>query len=183
MNHQPFEQWLFSEEPLSPDQSRALQAHLETCESCRQLSAAWSGVQTLFEEVTPIEPSPGFTIRWRARQKAQLRQERYKKERQQSWITLMVSIAGAVLFLGLMVTQIFATVETPTQLLFIWIFRVTDFVSMIIAAGDLMVTIMDITFGLVAPVYWAAVAAGLGLLSLLWIFSLHQVFQHRRITP
>jgi predicted anti-sigma-YlaC factor YlaD len=182
MDHQVFEQWLFSDEPLSPDQSQALRAHLEICESCRNLSMAWSDVRNLFEEVPDLEPSPGFADRWRVYQEGQIRHERYYQNQRRSRITLSITSLGAVLFLSLMVYQILATVGTPMQLLFMGIFQVTAFISKIIAIKDIMITFLDIAFGLVSPAYWAGIAAGLGLLSLLWLISLRQVFQHRRIT-
>lgn len=182
MDHQLFEQWLFSEEPLSPEQIQAIQAHLKTCESCRQLSAAWSSVQDLFKEATAMEPLPGFTNRWKVRQEVQTKQELNRKSQKQSWITLMVSSLGAGLFLSLMIMQILTIVKAPTELLFIGIFQVTNFISQIITVGDLVTTFISITFGLLPPVYWIAVATGLTLLSILWILSLRKVFKNRRIT-
>jgi hypothetical protein len=41
MNHQPFRDWLLSEEKLSIDQTQALKDHLHSCESCSQIEAAW----------------------------------------------------------------------------------------------------------------------------------------------
>ena len=35
MNHQPFENWLLSEEPLPPENKRELDTHLQTCDQCR----------------------------------------------------------------------------------------------------------------------------------------------------
>lgn len=182
MDHKLFEQWLFSDEPLSPDQSQALRAHLEICESCRQLSKAWSGVQSLFEEVPQMEPSPGFADRWIVRQEAQFKRELYQLNRRRTRLTLSITSLGAALFLSLMAYQLFSTVGTPMQLLFMGIFQVTSFISKLIAIKDIMTTFLAIVFGLVTPAYWAAIAAGLGLLSLLWLISLRQVFQHRRIT-
>jgi hypothetical protein len=72
MNHLPFEIWLLSEEPLSTEDSQALQDHLQECEQCSRLREAWSGVEVLFADVPEIEPQPGFvnnclnpTVKWR----------------------------------------------------------------------------------------------------------------------
>ncbi|MDT8381216.1 MAG: zf-HC2 domain-containing protein [Brevefilum sp.] len=64
MSHQPFENWLFSDETIDPEDSEALEEHLKQCEQCLELSTALDQVfETISTAKTP-EPSPGFTQRW-----------------------------------------------------------------------------------------------------------------------
>jgi len=64
MSHQPFEKWLFSDEPIDPEESEALEVHLNQCEQCRELSTALDQVYETISTVKTPEPSPGFTQRW-----------------------------------------------------------------------------------------------------------------------
>ncbi len=64
MSHQPFEDWLFSDEPLDTQQEQTMQNHLDECERCQNLSHALDQVGEIFEFSTTPEPSPGFTQRW-----------------------------------------------------------------------------------------------------------------------
>jgi len=64
MSHQPFENWLFSDEPIEPEDSEALEAHLKQCEQCREISTALDWVYETISTVKTPEPSPGFTQRW-----------------------------------------------------------------------------------------------------------------------
>jgi len=54
MNHQPFEKWIFEDESLDPQQQENLNAHLETCETCSDLTIAL----TQFENTVHHSPSP-----------------------------------------------------------------------------------------------------------------------------
>jgi anti-sigma factor RsiW len=64
MSHQPFEDWLFTNEPLESQQKQALQDHLEKCEHCQALSSALNKVEEVFEASPIPVPAPGFTQRW-----------------------------------------------------------------------------------------------------------------------
>lgn len=78
MNHQLFESWLFSEEPLAPEKSTALESHLEQCEDCQHTAIALEEIALAISSSTTPEPHPGFTSRWylhlaESRQKRQIR--------------------------------------------------------------------------------------------------------------
>ena len=64
MSHQPFENWLFSDETIEPEDSTALDAHLKQCEQCRELSTTLDWVYETISTVKTPEPNPGFTQRW-----------------------------------------------------------------------------------------------------------------------
>ena len=84
MNHQPFENWLLSEDTLSPENASALRGHLETCDHCRELQAAWTDVSNLFQDVPDIEPAPGFVNRWQTRLEVERQVELSVRHRWQS---------------------------------------------------------------------------------------------------
>jgi predicted anti-sigma-YlaC factor YlaD len=97
MNHQPFDTWILSEEPLDESRENELKAHLEICTSCRDLSAAWLHVQETFEETAPPNPAPGFTTRWQTR----LSVFRLQQQQRRMWLLAigLFSLATMILIL------------------------------------------------------------------------------------
>lgn len=182
MGHQPFESWLLSEERLTPDQAQALQAHLETCEVCRRLSSAWSGIEHLFQAVQPIKPAAGFTARWQARLANQQIFEQRARQRRQSWWALLFSFGMAGLLFVLLTVQLLTVFDAPTELFFVGIYRIVGLLTLVKAAQEILSVLPRAVFATVPPVWWAVFAAALGLLSLLWIVALQKFMLPRRIT-
>ena len=182
MSHQPFETWLLSEEPLSADQAEALQAHLSGCEFCRQLAASWSEVHRFFQAASPVQPATGFTARWQARLAAQRLQERIRRQRRQSWWTLIFTAGVAMLLLVLLAVQVVLVYESPEQLLFDGVFRMSEMLSTANLVQKLLVTLPYFFITVIPPFWWAVFAALLGFLCLLWIFSLRRLMLPRRVT-
>ncbi len=95
MSHQPYESWLLSDEPLDKENQQALQAHLETCESCRALSNALHEVDVTFAQSPPPTPKPGFTKRWQTR----LAFSRQEHQQRKMWLLTigLFSVAGLII--------------------------------------------------------------------------------------
>jgi hypothetical protein len=77
MNHQPFEDWLLNDQPLTPIEKRDLDAHIRTCKYC----AALVEIGLELHSVRMVSPKPGFAGRFEKRLAAQpiadLRQRLY----------------------------------------------------------------------------------------------------------
>jgi hypothetical protein len=98
MNHQPFETWLFSDETLEPEQSRALSNHLDQCKECNQMSIALDRVFEVISNSDNPEPNPGFTQRWYQH----LSLYREKRQEQRIWLIIFSLFALAtIILLGL----------------------------------------------------------------------------------
>ncbi len=97
MSHQPFEDWLLADEPLSSGEARNLNAHLATCDSCASLAEAWSHTRRLLLETPQAVPAPGFARRWEAR----LAEKRALQQRRRMWIiTGLLMALALVIFLA-----------------------------------------------------------------------------------
>jgi hypothetical protein len=96
MNHQPFEDWLFSEEMLGPDQSKALESHLNQCEQCNRSLIALNEVLEVISTSRTPEPVPGFTQRWYQH----LVEYRQKQREKQNWFLIigLLGLASTILF-------------------------------------------------------------------------------------
>jgi len=112
MNHQPFEEWLLSDEELTPEQDRALADHLQNCSECPQVGEAWEAVLEEIRQTPPAAPGPGFAQRWEAR----LEIQRAQIQRRWTWIGLLVFSAGAVILSIFAVVDKWGSIPTPLEM-------------------------------------------------------------------
>lgn len=182
MSHQPFETWLLSEEPLEAGQTEALQAHLKGCETCRQLAANWPEVRRFFTTVAPVQPAPGFTVRWQARLAAAHLQERIRQQRRQSWWTFIFTAGIAFLLLILLIVQLAIVFESPERLLFVGAFRLAEVLSFANLLQELLLTLPYIFFSAIPPFWWALFMVVVAFLCLVWFLSLRRLMLPRRVT-
>jgi hypothetical protein len=109
MNHQPFRDWLLSDDELQPDQAQQLHEHLSSCESCKQIEASWLDVESVIEKTPQVAPSPGFTKRWQAH----FAEYQDRKQRQHGWLTIGITALIVTVLLGLTISQVWVLIETP----------------------------------------------------------------------
>jgi predicted anti-sigma-YlaC factor YlaD len=175
MNHQPFETWLFSEEPLPIEEERNLQEHLAICEQCQELSSAWSDIEKLIAESPPAEPVPGFANRWQARLDADRKVETLMRQRWQSWI-LLILILNVVAFTFIFLSiQLSASVSSPTDLLLSLIYRATSSIAMLNALQDIGYAIWRVLTSIVTPSVWILITSGSLLGAAAWIISMRKL--------
>lgn len=178
MFHQPYEDWLFSEEPLTSQETAALQDHLQSCESCRLFSAAWRKVECELQMAPLLAPDPGFTSRWQAR----LESERQRMQLRQSLILLGFSIGGAALLLGSLGVLAWPLLKAPEIIFWALIQRIWELFSIAVTAQDTFSALLRTVPGVVSWVWWFIFAGCLCELGVLWIVSLRLLTNPRRIT-
>jgi hypothetical protein len=172
MNHQPFENWLLSEESLTPENQRILQDHLETCDQCRELQASWNDVIDLFLDVPEVEPAPGFVSRWQGRLETERQIELSIRHRWQSIIMLILIgnvIAGLVVLLS---TQFLTTFDTALGFLLSGVYRLASFVTRLNAVENIVTTLFRTITSVIPVGWWAVLALGLVGAGVTWIISL-----------
>jgi hypothetical protein len=76
MNHQPFEDWLLNDQPLTPIEKRDLDAHIRTCKYCAVL--AQSSLE--LRSVRMVSPMPGFAGRFQKRLAARRIADRRRRQ-------------------------------------------------------------------------------------------------------
>jgi predicted anti-sigma-YlaC factor YlaD len=175
MDHQPFENWIFSEEPLTTEDHQILHEHLAICERCQALNSSLSKVEKLLVESPPAEPVPGFVNRWQARLDADRRVEKLMRHRWQSWIMLVVILnVVAVTFIFLSI-QLSTTVSSPTDLLLNLIYRATSSIAMLNALQDISYAIWRVVTSVVSPGGWLLLSGASFLGAVVWIVSLRKL--------
>jgi anti-sigma factor RsiW len=96
MNHQPFETWIFTDNPLQPEEQEQLREHLQSCETCRRAAIAMEGIHQTFRSAPSPAPAQGFTQRWQAR----LAVHKQAGQQRQMWI-LTLAMFGLAFVISL----------------------------------------------------------------------------------
>jgi len=177
MNHQPYEDWLFSDNPILPEQKDELQDHLRKCDSCSQLSESWGNVHNLLDGPNQVRPNAGFSARWLTR----LEEQEGRNKQRQSWIMLFLTGGVAVILLLLMGLNIITSVDQPLQLLLIGTQKLIEWLSVIKAFNEVISAFIELVSFIIPPVWWVLFAGMISLLCLLWLYSLKQLIQPRRM--
>jgi len=109
MSHQPHEELIFEDEVLPAEKTRFLQAHLEDCLRCRELSDAWHGARLGLMDPEVSEPTHGFVTRWQARQAERRRQA---ARSQVSWV-LSLALLGSGFLAWPIALEVYSLLEAP----------------------------------------------------------------------
>jgi hypothetical protein len=172
MNHQPFENWLLSEEPLPEDGERALREHLAACNQCSEIEDAWLDVANLFAEIPEIEPAPGFVNRWQANLETDRAATKAMRQRWQSWIVLVLIANGAALALILTGVQLFRTYTSLSDFVLSWVYRAATAIVLANGFQNAFITLFRTIPGLIPTAWWIGIAITLSVSTLLWIVSM-----------
>ncbi len=176
-NHLLIEEWLLSAANLTPQEHAQLQEHLNSCEFCRQLSAAWQEVEVQLKAAPTRSPQPGFTLRWQSR----LAQEQQRRQRLLTAYMLAFGVGVAlslVLLLGLLA---FPVIRNPLPYLMVWSYQLTTSFYFFSGVGRALGTVARTLFGLVPGSLWAAMLVALGSLMVIWIVAFRKLTSPRRV--
>jgi anti-sigma factor RsiW len=169
MNHQPFEDWLLSDEPLPPEQARALQDHLQDCETCPPLSEAWQAVRIELETAPQAAPAPGFSQRWQAH----LEEKRLQERRRRIWLAGGAGLVGLVC-LVLLAGPLLESFS-PTEILV----RLVYGLSLLVVKASQVGVFLGSTFSgvlVVIPItFWVLIATSISALGLFWAFTMWKI--------
>jgi hypothetical protein len=125
MDHQPFRNWLLSEERLSAEQIQSLQQHLASCESCSQIESAWKEVDFQFQNLSLVAPKSGFTERFQDR----LVEYQSARQLRKGWLTIGATAFIAILLLALLVTQVWELIQAPGPFMMAMLERLVSVIS------------------------------------------------------
>jgi hypothetical protein len=182
MVHKPFESWIVLEEPLLPDEEQRLHEHIESCESCRQLSTSWEEVQGFFQELPMERPLAGFTNRWQARLVDLSAKEIERKGKRASWVFFSVTAGAALLVLSIMVIQFFSSVQTPIQFFITGATLIAGFLNLASAMQVAFIPFIEVLIVSVPTIWWFMIASTACLLTLVLAFSARKILFPRRVS-
>jgi len=164
MKHQPFEEWLLNETPLTLDQKREFDLHVRSCGYCSALME--TGV--VLHSARMVAPADGFTARFQVR----LAERKLVNHRRRVWGAILFLIGGVSFLLWLAGPSIFTFLSSPAAWiagLVEWgIFLVTTFQAMT-QAGEVLLHVVP---GFVPPFAWMIIISAIAGISLLWTVSI-----------
>ncbi len=171
MKHQPYEDWVFSQEDLDLDQRKELQVHLKLCERCNFLASTLADAEkNLFSEAM-ISPEFGFTSRWRARLEKR-KQDSFK--RQTSLLFGVLSIGAAILFIPV-ILYVITNVLSPGDIFTEFLQNFVDWLAVIGFTTDVIAGVIDGMADTIPLGWWLTFASALLGLFSLWIIMLLRI--------
>jgi hypothetical protein len=177
MVHRPFEDWLLDEERLTTEKAVALQEHLQSCASCRQLSQAWQEVEVDLHTSPILAPRTGFTNRWQARLEA----DRRRLHRRQSAAALGFSLGGAAWLFGSLTLLALPVLTTPKLLLWAWVLHLLELISYTGDLQEIILSLFHIQSGMIPIAWWILLVGFFSMLVVMWIVSLRYFTSPRRV--
>ncbi|MFZ2095206.1 MAG: hypothetical protein WAV05_01085 [Anaerolineales bacterium] len=126
MNHQPFREWLLSEQQLTLEQTKLLQDHLSSCDSCSRLENSWKEIEDVIHKIPPAEPVSGFTGRWQSH----LAEYQLLRQKRRGWFIISGTAVFVISLLSILISQIWSLVQTPGPYLAMWFERLVGIISM-----------------------------------------------------
>jgi len=164
MKHQPFEEWLLNDTPMTPEQKRELDLHVRSCAYCSALME--TGV--VLRSVKMVAPAGGFTARFQTR----LAESRLVERRRRLWGSLLFLIGGLSFLLWLAGPSILTFLSSPAAWiasLVEWgIYLLTTFQAMS-QAGEVLLKVLP---SFVPPFAWMIIISAFAGVSLLWSVSI-----------
>lgn len=164
MNHQPFEEWLLNDMPITAEQKRELNSHLRSCVYC----VALAETGRMLSSVKMVSPASGFTMRFQAR----LAERKAADRRRKLWGALLFAFGGSVLLIWLVspyLTSFFASPATWISTLVGWgVFLVTT-LRALAEAGSVILRVLP---NIVSPFAWMVLVSTFAGISLLWSVSI-----------
>jgi hypothetical protein len=183
MDHQVYEDWLFidldkTEKTLTPEQEASLQEHLETCESCRLLAAAWQEMESQLSIASMLAPESGFAQRWQTRLEADLE----RLHRKQSVTVLAFSVGGAILLFASLGLLALPALLNPDLVIWTWLYRVFNLVSYVFDFQEIFSALFRTATGIIPSGLWVILIGLLSELGVLWVVSYRLLTNPRRIS-
>jgi hypothetical protein len=167
MNHQPFENWLLDEEPLTSQQQRELQSHLRACTTCSGIA----GSNLALHSTHMTTPAPGFTARFLPRLAAFRRQQL----RRQAIGTIILVLVGVGLLYALAGPAMLEAARSPAA----WFGEVTSYAIQMLAIASVIAQVGGILLrhapSILPPSTWPAMVLAGGVLTAFWIATMRRI--------
>ena len=164
MNHQPFEEWLLNDMPITHEQKRDLDLHVRTCTYCSAL--AETGVA--LKSVKKVSPQGGLSTPFQARLAARKLVER----RRRIWGTVLFTFGGLGMLMWLSSPILASFLSSPATwiaALVQWIVFVLTTVQALAQAGSVFLRIIP---DFLSPFAWMVILSAVAGVSLLWSVSI-----------
>jgi predicted anti-sigma-YlaC factor YlaD len=170
MRHQEFEDLLFERESLQQEELNRLEAHLQECDRCLQLSEHLANVDDLLRFAPSVPAPDGFTDRFKIR----LEKARQQRKARLLLFTTSLTVIGVLAGVGLLGYVFISSGAT----IFSWLLKAINQLYWVGATVEVVVeTVFLLLEGILEQlplVTLMAISGALSLLALTWITSLYR---------
>jgi hypothetical protein len=164
MNHQPFEDWLLNDMPITHEQKRDLDLHMRTCTYCSALVETGIALKS----VKKVSPQAGFTTRFQSR----LAERKLAERRRRIWGAVLFTVGGLAMLMWLASPYLVSFISAPAT----WIAALVEWVVFVITtfqalaqAGSVFLQIIP---DFLSPFAWMVILSAVAGVSLLWSVSI-----------
>ena len=164
MNHQPFEEWLLNDKPITHEQKRELDMHMRICSYCAAL--AETGIA--LKSVKKASPQTGFTTRFQMR----LAERKLAERRRRLWGSLLFTFGGLALLMWLFSPYLLTFLAAPATwiaALVQWGVFIVTTIEALAQAGSVFLQIIP---DFLSPFAWMVLLSAFAGVSLLWTVSI-----------
>jgi hypothetical protein len=173
MNHQPFEDWLLNDKPITHEQKRELDVHLRTCSYCSALTVTGLALKS----VRKASPQAGFTARFQAR----LAERKLAERRRRLWGSVLFTFGGLALLMWLFSPYLLTFLSAPATWIAVvvqWGVFVVTTIDALAQAGSVFVRIIP---DFLSPFAWMVLLSAFAGISLLWTVSIWRFVRVPRV--
>jgi hypothetical protein len=164
MNHQPFEDWLLNDKPITHEQKRELEIHVRTCAYC----AALSETGIALKSVKKASPQTGFTNRFQVR----LAERKLAEQRKRLWGSVLFTLGGLALLMWMISPYLLAFASAPATFiaaLVQWGVFIVTTIEAVAQAGSVLLRIVP---DFLSPFAWMVLISAIAGIGLLWSVSI-----------
>lgn len=164
MKHQPFEEWLLNDIPLSHAQKRELDLHVRSCAYCSALLET----EKVLRSVKMAAPGEGFAARFQTR----LAERRLAERRRRILGAALFLLGGTAFLLWLLAPSLFAVFASPQA----WVVALVKWgiflVTTLQAAAQAGWVVLRVAADLMPPFAWLILLSAFAGMSLIWSISI-----------
>ncbi len=164
MNHQPFEEWLLNDMPITTEQKRELDLHLRSCSYCSALVETGIALKT----VKKVSPQPGFSTRFQVR----LAERKLAERRRRLWGAVLFTFGGLAMLMWLAspwLASFFTAPATWISAFVQWGVFIITTLRALTQAGSVFLRIIP---DFLSPFAWMIILSAFAGVSLLWSVSI-----------
>lgn len=170
MNHRFFEERLFTDDPLSAGEQLLLDDHLQTCEHCRALRAAWQETQVELRLAEWVAPREGFSMRWRERY---LRRTAQAQQRRALAVFLVTTLLAAFFAF-----PFYISIASPSQPLWmrvvITLYNLSALIPIMEGISTFVLTVFRAFSQVITPAVEIAISVAFMGLTVIWLAMLRK---------
>ncbi len=164
MKHQPFEEWLLNDTPLTLEQKRELDSHLRSCASC----AALFETGVILKSAKMAVPAAGFSTRFQARLTAHKLAER----RRRFWGALLFAVGGLGVLTWLATPSLAKFFASPAAWITTFVEWGVFLITTLQAVFQAVIVVLRIIPDFLSPFAWMVIFSAIAGIGLLWSVSL-----------